>query len=669
MIKVCRNGDIRAIIIHVKKTGNTCPYIINVNYSPGIVFDSMVSPYGSYSGGVINIPSLVHGMEFDIVLNVRITDISQINFTVTPTAVSVPGCDTIINNNGGPVSFQKGTAEECINSCEDVTSEACTHDIQYKACESLYTITRTLPRCFQCDNGFTNEYIETGRENVLSWSIDPVTRVINIIPYSLSSNWFLTLEVTCNKDTCTYGPYGPFTLAGVAMATQGLSAFTDGEGTLLGCDCIDLTKLLVSFGEEEAYVQYDTIEELEEAYSAFWDSSVCWNSSLCVFTIAGENSPHSILTKLLIPLVDTDGDCPDYCDGGTLDFTKFQKIDLTPYGGGVVSVADASDIVDAFAALDTPLTVTVVGCAVALADWVCGQEYAPIEVIHTTASVYVYLEDGVGTNLTYTNINTTVGFLGMSYDLSAYGGDTHELHATGLALANRMIELTGQAGWVWLDNSGGNVSRLHNPSLTTAITVTDIPTQRRLQLIDTNEGIAGSGINNQENGNVGATIDYTVFTSVNFTPVGGSVTAVQDDGDIISTLAGLGKTAVILLADIHIENWAIATGYGNLEVSFLYDCWEVASECPDGDLTNINVDGVDYSFGATSYTLLPSLLLSIGIPGLVAANWDAVEDTITISFRHGMGGTNVDLTESCDVGTPLELVKISSAQTSSCVTI
>lgn len=667
MITVCRNGDIRQLVIPVKKTGNTCGYTFNVSYTPGVVFDSFLSPYGSYSAGVISIVSLVHGMEFDMVLNVRITDISQINFAVTVQAVATPGCDTVITNNTKTFNLQKGTSEQCVTDCSDVTSEACTQDIAYGVCDGIPGIQKTLPKCFQCSDGFTNSYEEVSNENVLSWTVNPTTRVITIYILDPAQPWTLTLQTNCVKDNCVYGPYGPFTLSGHRVMYS-VVYFTDSEGNRLTCDCFDVTKLYISKGEEQPYNNYESVDAIAEDIGATIDVNLCWQSQFCVFVgyvTSGSEVTQSYSTRLWVPFVDTDGDCPDFCDEDELDYSKFQKIDLTPYGGSVVSVANDGAVVSAFAALPTPLTVVVEGCGVLITNWICGNSYPNVEVVHTTAPATIYLEDGVGTNLTYTNINTTVGFTGMSYDLSAYGGGTHELLITGPAIAARLNTLMSTTGWVWQDNSGSNTSKLYHPSLSTAFTVTDIPTQRLIHLIDTNEGITGDGINGYHNGVTGTNIDYSAFTSVNFAPVGGSVTAIQDDGDIVTTMAGLGKTINIIDANIHIENWSIGTGYSNLEVSFLYDCWSKVTECNEGTSNNINVDGVDYPYGATAYNLLPNLLATLGIPGFVAAHWDVAEATIYISFRHGMGGINVDISESCE--STLELDKTETANSTSCV--
>jgi len=55
--------------------------------------------------------------------------------------------------------------------------------------------------------------------------------------------------------------------------------------------------------------------------------------------------------------------------GGNVDYTAFNTIDLTPYGGGLVVVASDTDIIAAFAALATPITATIVGNIITLVGY------------------------------------------------------------------------------------------------------------------------------------------------------------------------------------------------------------------------------------------------------------------------------------------------------------
>ena len=78
--------------------------------------------------------------------------------------------------------------------------------------------------------------------------------------------------------------------------------------------------------------------------------------------------PPVITTAYKVSFVDIDGDSTGFCNAGSLDFTKFNEIDLTAYGGSATTaIANNTDIVNAFAALS--LTVSVSGCDLIIDNW------------------------------------------------------------------------------------------------------------------------------------------------------------------------------------------------------------------------------------------------------------------------------------------------------------
>lgn len=111
----------------------------------------------------------------------------------------------------------------------------------------------------------------------------------------------------------------------------------------------------------------DLINELNTLTGVtwFWDPLDCKPKSNFY---GGALTP--IPTQYIISLLDDDGDSTGYCNAGTLDFTKFNEIDLSAYGGSAnTSVSNSADIVTAFASLTPSLTVSISGCNVIIDNW------------------------------------------------------------------------------------------------------------------------------------------------------------------------------------------------------------------------------------------------------------------------------------------------------------
>ena len=78
--------------------------------------------------------------------------------------------------------------------------------------------------------------------------------------------------------------------------------------------------------------------------------------------------PPVITTQYKVSFVDIDNDSVGFCNAGSLDFTKFNEIDLSAYGGSAnTTITNNTDIINAFAALS--LTVSVVGCKLRINNW------------------------------------------------------------------------------------------------------------------------------------------------------------------------------------------------------------------------------------------------------------------------------------------------------------
>jgi hypothetical protein len=109
----------------------------------------------------------------------------------------------------------------------------------------------------------------------------------------------------------------------------------------------------------------DLINELNTLTGVtwYWDPADCKPKSNFYPGV-----PPVITTQYKVSFVDIDNDSIGFCNAGSLDFTKFNEIDLTAYGGSATTaVANNTDIVNAFAALS--LTVSVSGCDLIIDNW------------------------------------------------------------------------------------------------------------------------------------------------------------------------------------------------------------------------------------------------------------------------------------------------------------
>lgn len=667
--KACVNNDILTFVIPVKKSGNTCPYEVNFVYDDSIFeFYSINSMYGNYNAAnkKLSISALYHGMQFDITFKLKVIDVTKLPATL---GVNIPysaGCDTIINNNEMSWDIIKAAYPDCPRNCEDLVASCCAHDYTQTYCNSIpYSIVK-LGDCYLCNNGFTTTFNEVTKTNIITWKVE--NGYLYVLPIDPTVQWTITLNTVCSLGSCVQEPSENFTIYSAAP-NYAVVYYIDGDNNHLNCDSLDWAHIYVNGysnthtitnGNDAALISY-----LAENTDV---TNLCWIPEACAYIGNDSNTPGTSTagTKYFVPFVDLNNDCPGFCDEDTIDYSKLTSIDLTPYGGTVVNVANNAAVIAAFAALDTPLTVTVFKCGVLISNWVYTNTYPDVEVVHATAAATVYVQDGDSHNLTYSQLYTP-GFSKLYLDLSAYGGSAYERFANGIALKNRMIALTGSSGWVWQESSGGNYARLYNPALTTAITVTNIPSARIIQLIDTDESIVGTGINNNGNGNVGTVINYDVFTQVDFSTVGGTTQDVHTEVVLLTKLGDLGHTAEVYRGDILITNWATGTGYGNLEVNFNYDCWEATTTCYKDTSNSINVNAIDYAYPATTWAVLPTMLASLGIPGFVAASYNSTLHTIKIVLKQGYTSGAITIDQDC--GTPTLTFTRTSTSSTPCVTI
>ena len=133
---------------------------------------------------------------------------------------------------------------------------------------------------------------------------------------------------------------------------------------------------------------------IETLTGATWD----YDGNTCQFTSNDNPTPVTFPSRFRVDFVDTNTDSTGYCNAGALDYTKFTKIDLSAYGGSVNTVvANATDIVNAFAALSPSRTVSVTGCQLEIINW--GLSATPTNV-EVNSPVVATLQDGSGNTLT-----------------------------------------------------------------------------------------------------------------------------------------------------------------------------------------------------------------------------------------------------------------------------
>lgn len=663
IVKACVNNDILTFSIDIKKSGNTCPYEVNFIYdSLAFEFYSIDSMYGNYNAAnkKLSISALYHGMQFTIIYKLKVIDVTRLPKTLEVNIPQIEGCDTITQNNDKVWDIIKASYPDCPRNCEDMTSSVCGGSFEVDGCLNPPYDKIKLNDCFLCSNGFNSVYSSTSNTNVFDWYV--LDGYLYVMPIDPSLQWSLYISVNCNLGSCEYGPFGPYQITGVDPSYN-IIYLADGTDDQNKLTCED-------FDNGKIYFFEDKITDLKTwglAYlpAAVDYSTLCFNKNVCAFygkKVSGSPGAQLFGIELWVPFVDTDNDCPDYCTGDAIDYSKISKIDLTPYGGGLTTVANDAAVIAAFDALD--LTVLIYKCGVRIQNWDKNIDYADIEVVHNTSEQTVFIEDGDENDINYAQLYT-VTFNRLYFDMTDYGGNAKEKFVNGTALKNRMNELT-MPGWLWEESSGGNYARLRHPALSTAISAPDIVTQRIVRLIDTNEGIIGTGINNNTNGNLGAVINYDVITEVNLTLIGGTTKTVHTEIALLSELSDLSYNAEVYRADILLTNWVVTDACGDIEVSFKYECWSGETECENGTSNKITINSIDYNYPATSYASLPLMLSSIGIPGFIAAKWDSTLNTFKISLKQGYGGAAVHIEESCE--STLTLTKISTS-TTSCVTI
>lgn len=111
----------------------------------------------------------------------------------------------------------------------------------------------------------------------------------------------------------------------------------------------------------------DLINELNTLTGVawYWDPADCKPKSNFYPGV-----PPVITTAYKVSFVDIDGDSTGFCNAGSLDYTKFTEIDLSGYGGSATTpITNATDIINAFAALTPSLIASVSGCSIIINNW------------------------------------------------------------------------------------------------------------------------------------------------------------------------------------------------------------------------------------------------------------------------------------------------------------
>ena len=132
----------------------------------------------------------------------------------------------------------------------------------------------------------------------------------------------------------------------------------------------------------------DLINELNTLTGVtwYWDPADCKPKSNFYPGV-----PPVITTAYKVSFVDIDGDSTGFCNAGSLDFTKFNEMDLSAYGGSATTtVTNNTDIVNAFAALS--LTVNVLGCDLIIDNWDHVSIPSNVEVNNTASCVITTTE-------------------------------------------------------------------------------------------------------------------------------------------------------------------------------------------------------------------------------------------------------------------------------------
>lgn len=109
----------------------------------------------------------------------------------------------------------------------------------------------------------------------------------------------------------------------------------------------------------------DLINELNTLTGVtwYWDPADCKPKSNFYPGI-----PSVITTAYKVSFVDVDADSTGFCNAGSLDYTKFNEINLSSYGGSAnTTITNASDIINAFSALS--LTASISGCNLIIDNW------------------------------------------------------------------------------------------------------------------------------------------------------------------------------------------------------------------------------------------------------------------------------------------------------------
>jgi hypothetical protein len=284
---------------------------------------------------------------------------------------------------------------------------------------------------------------------------------------------------------------------------------------------------------------------------------------------AGEDIP--VLNDPAISLV-KDGSA--LCTGGAIPYSDFDYIDLTPYGGGEVEVADETALIAVFAALN--IDIEVDGCDIILLEW--GDQ--------ATSNVQAYDHERVTITAKYSDVVCSGGAIDYGVvtciDLSNYGGSKTVEVASNLDILDALDPLVTPD--IYMD--GCDVVFKFEKTSQKAILAYG---HQAINLVDTDENlgtICSNGV-----------VDYSKFDYIDLSDYGGqSSVRVESNNDIIAAFGALGITVSFSGCDITVEE--CLESYPDVEVSAapsisLVDTDENITVCSANNYQYANFDGVD----------------------------------------------------------------------------
>lgn len=153
--------------------------------------------------------------------------------------------------------------------------------------------------------------------------------------------------------------------------------------------CIDLTP----YGGA-AYVKVDSAQDILDALTPLvTPAQIFIDGCEVAFKFESGPKPNIVANEFkIIQLVDTDEGIVNLCSGGAYDYSKFEYIDLTGYGGpSSVRVTNNAEVVAAFSALGIEVEFT--GCDILIKE--CRSNYPNVEVSKAPSITLVDTDEGL----------------------------------------------------------------------------------------------------------------------------------------------------------------------------------------------------------------------------------------------------------------------------------